>query len=46
MKKKLLFIFLVSLVIKIFADDFDDKFTNQKWILEYYNKIVFMHNRD
>ena len=46
MKKKLLFIFFVSLVIKIFADDFDDKFTNQKWILEYYNKIVFMHNRD
>lgn len=45
MKKKLLFIFFVSLVIKIFADDFDNKFTNQKWILEYYNKIVFMHNR-
>ena len=46
MKKKLLFIFFASLGIKIFADDFDDKFTNQKWILEYYNKIVFMHNRD
>ncbi len=37
--------FLLS-IIRVSADDFSDRFLNKKWILEYYNEIIYYEDRD
>lgn len=46
MKKFFLCLFLMLLFVGAFADEFSDKFQNKKWILEYYNEIIYKRDRN
>ena len=46
MKKFFLFMIFLLLISRVFADSFSDRFLNKKWILEYYNEIIFYEDRD
>lgn len=46
MKKFFLFMIFLLLISRVFADSFSDRFLNKKWILEYYNEIIYYEDRD
>ena len=46
MKKFFLFMIFMLSISRVFADSFSDRFLNKKWILEYYNEIIYYEDRD
>ena len=46
MKKFFLCVTLLLSIVSVYADNFSDKFLNKKWILEYYNEIIYYEDRN
>ena len=46
MKKFFLFMIFMLSISRVFADSFCNRFLNKKWILEYYNEIIYYEDRD
>lgn len=46
MKRNFLCLFFMLVFLGVFADEFSDKFQNKKWILEYYNEIIYKRDRN
>lgn len=46
MKQFFLCVTLLLSIVSVYADNFSDKFLNKKWILEYYNEIIYYEDRN